>query len=60
LECAPGAGQNQAAVLTVCRVVDVVDEAREVGGDVLEGLVLHQIHRLDPESFMKLSAFALS
>jgi hypothetical protein len=37
------------------RVVDVVDEAREVGRDVLEGLIGHEIHR-----FMKLSAFALS
>jgi hypothetical protein len=32
------------------RVKDVVDEAWEVGRDVLEGLVVHEVHGLDLES----------
>ena len=41
-------------------VVDLIDEARKVGCDVLEGLVGHRIDGLDLSAFMKLSALALS
>ena len=31
-------------------VVDIVGESRQVGGDVVEGLEVHQVNRLDLES----------
>jgi hypothetical protein len=41
-------------------VVDVVDEAGQVGGDVFEGLVVIRYTASTLRVFMKLSAFALS
>jgi hypothetical protein len=32
-------------------VVDRVDEARKIGGDILKGFVGHQVHRLDLQCF---------
>ena len=40
-------------------IVDFVDEARKVGGDVLELFIGRQVDSLD-NVFMKLSALALS
>ena len=41
------------------RVVNVVDEARKIGGDVLESLVVHQIHRLDLEGLHETLSFRI-
>ena len=40
-------------------VVDLVDEPGKIGGDVLEGLVVHQVHRLDLERFDKALRFGV-
>jgi len=36
---------------TVRAVVDVIDKARQIGDDILKGLVRHRINRLDLERF---------
>lgn len=41
-------------------VVDLVDESRKIGRDVLESLVGHQIYWFTFRVFMKLSALASS
>ena len=38
---------------------DLVDEPGKIGGDVLEGLVVHQVHRLDLERFDKALRFGV-
>jgi len=41
-------------------VVDLIEKAWKIGGDVFESFVIHQIDGLDLWVFIKLSALALS